>query len=57
VVGAVVLVVSAVAMAGALIPKPAIMATTTTPRVVNFIMWTPFKGTRPTVKFQISKTL
>jgi hypothetical protein len=57
VVGAVVVVVSAVAMAGALIPKPAIKATTTTPRVVNFIMWTPFKGTRPTVKFKISKTL
>ena len=57
VVGAVVVVVSAVAMAGALMPRAAIMATATTLRVLNFIMWTPFKGTRPTVNFQISKTL
>jgi hypothetical protein len=33
------------------------MATTTTLRVVNFIMWTPFKGTGPTVNFAISKSL
>jgi hypothetical protein len=59
VVGAVVVVVvvSAVATAGALMPRAAIMATATTPRVLNFIMWTPFKGTRSTVKFEILKTL
>jgi len=53
----VVVVVSAVATAGALMPRAAIMATATTPRVLNFIMWTPFKGTRSTVKFEILKTL
>jgi ABC-type protease/lipase transport system fused ATPase/permease subunit len=56
VVGAVVVVV-ADATAGALMPRAAIMATATTPRVLNFFMWTPFKGTRPTVKFQFLKSL
>jgi hypothetical protein len=55
--GAVVVVVSAVAIAGALMPRAAIMATATMPRVLNFFIWTPFKGTRPTVKFKILKTL
>jgi hypothetical protein len=52
-----VVVVSAVAMAGALMPRAAIMATATTLRVPNFFIWTPFKGTRPTVKREILKTL
>jgi hypothetical protein len=53
----VVVVVSADATAGALRPRAAITATATTPRVLNFFMWTPFKGTGPTVKLQILKTL
>jgi hypothetical protein len=45
------------AIAGVLIPMAAIMATATTPRVLNFFIWTPFKGTVPTVEIQFLKSL